>query len=71
MEARVILSMVLRKFDFTKVGLDGITEPEVYNVGFNLPRFRVLAYFECAQTRQITAKPVDGMRMRVSLAAAT
>ena len=32
LEAKIILAMVLPKFNFVKVGFDGITQEEVYNV---------------------------------------
>ncbi|KAI0154588.1 cytochrome P450 [Xylariaceae sp. FL1272] len=59
-EARVILACTARRYDFIKVGLGSITGVDkqgTYEIGDPL-----------YNTRQITSKPVDGMRMRVKLA---
>ncbi|KAI1264041.1 cytochrome P450 [Xylariaceae sp. FL1019] len=59
-EARVILACTARRYDFVKVGMGSITgidkqgTPEIGDPLYN--------------TRQISSKPVDGMRVRVKLA---
>ncbi|PHH82194.1 hypothetical protein CDD82_6752 [Ophiocordyceps australis] len=64
MEARVIIAVIARCFDFCKVGLgeldlDDKGEPVLGHDG----QYRVKS--EVYQTLQITAKPVDGIRMKV------
>lgn len=36
-EAKVILALTCREFDFEKVGYDGVTQEEVYDVSFSSP----------------------------------
>ncbi|KAK2615795.1 hypothetical protein N8I77_002522 [Diaporthe amygdali] len=63
-EARVVMALVARRFDFSKVGigaaiLDGATgQPEVGADG----QYKVAE--KMYNTREVTSKPVDGMRMR-------
>ncbi|KAH6611701.1 cytochrome P450 [Chaetomium sp. MPI-SDFR-AT-0129] len=63
-EARVIVAVVARRYDFVKVGLgeldlDGKGQPTLNDKG----QYRVKS--EMYNTTQVTAKPVDAMRMRV------
>ena len=41
-EIKVIVALVCREFDFEKVGFDGITQEEVYDV---TPRFFIFISF--------------------------
>ncbi|PLB44787.1 cytochrome P450 monooxygenase [Aspergillus steynii IBT 23096] len=63
-EARVILACIVRRYDFSKVGLGETDysangEPTLNNKG----QYKVLS--ELYDAREVTLKPVDGMRMRV------
>ncbi|KAK3368848.1 cytochrome P450 [Lasiosphaeria ovina] len=65
-EARVLIAMVARRYDFTKVGqgavaLDKAGEPELDGLG----QYKVVS--DMYQTREITSKPIDGIRMKVAL----
>ncbi|KAE8351569.1 cytochrome P450 [Aspergillus coremiiformis] len=66
LEARVILACAVRRYDFGKVGLgevvrDASGEPILSPTG----QYKVQS--ELYSTQQVTAKPVDGMRMQVRL----
>ncbi|KAH7311263.1 cytochrome P450 [Stachybotrys elegans] len=65
-EARVIIAMVACRYDFTKVGLG---EPALDDSGRPIlddkHQFKVKS--ELYPTLQITAKPIDGMRMKIKL----
>ncbi|KAJ8132862.1 hypothetical protein O1611_g762 [Lasiodiplodia mahajangana] len=68
MEARVIIAYAARRYDFIKIGLgealcDGDGRPIMDAQG----NFQVKA--PLYNTRQVTAKPVDGMRVKVKMAA--
>jgi len=68
LEARAIIALAARRYDFVKVGLgqlarDGDGEPRL-DVGSD--QYEVVE--ELYDTRQVTSKPVDGMLMRVKLA---
>jgi len=82
-EARVILACVVKRYDFTKVGLgrlavDANGQPTVnkhgqyevdrvmYNVSDFLPSIRSLRGANPQQTTNVTDKPVDGCRMKIS-----
>jgi cytochrome P450 len=65
-EARVIVAVVARRFDFVKVGLgefdlDNKGQPVLDEKG----QYKVKS--ELYQTIQVTAKPVDGMMVKVKL----
>lgn len=65
-EIRVIVASIARRFDFTKIGLgelalDRNNQPMLYDHG--IYKIKSLLY----STRQVNAKPVDGMRMKVRL----
>lgn len=88
-EARVIVAVVARRYDFVKVGLGELeldekgrgvlnekgqykTKSEMYNVSVQAPGVMVYRKRRSSaltsrqiKTQQVTAKPVDGMRMRV------
>ncbi|KAK3938018.1 putative sterigmatocystin biosynthesis P450 monooxygenase stcS [Diplogelasinospora grovesii] len=69
-EARVILAVVARRYDFAKVGLGEL----VFN-DEGLPLLNEKGQYkvksELYNTRQVTAKPVDGTRMKVKLTPAS
>jgi cytochrome P450 len=63
-EARVIIAAVARRYDFVKVGLGELDLDEKGQPVLNEKgQFKVKA--EMYNTQQVTAKPVDGMRMKV------
>ncbi|RJE25349.1 Cytochrome p450 [Aspergillus sclerotialis] len=66
LEARVILACAVRRYDFTKIGLGEIERDEK-----GQPILNEKGQFETASQlyniMQITAKPVDGTRVRVQL----
>ncbi|KAI0201797.1 cytochrome P450 [Astrocystis sublimbata] len=66
-ELKVIVAATIRRFEFNKVGLGQLTLDEK-----KLPVLddhgMAVARSEVYNTRQVNAKPVDGMRMRVSKA---
>ncbi|KAM7189863.1 Cytochrome P450 [Naviculisporaceae sp. PSN 640] len=66
-EARVIVAVVARRYEFIKVGLGELAEDEkgVPMLGDG-GRFKVKS--ELYTTRQVTVKPIDGMRMKVKFA---
>ncbi|KAI1455298.1 cytochrome P450 [Annulohypoxylon moriforme] len=66
-EIRVIIAAVARRFDFIKIGLgelalDSKNQPMLDDHG--IYKIKSLLY----STRQVNAKPVDGMKMKVKLA---
>ncbi|KAM7210434.1 cytochrome P450 52A11 [Rhypophila decipiens] len=66
-EARVLIALVVRRYDFTKVGLGAVGldengEAELDNCG----QKKVTA--DMYMTREVTSKPADGMRMKVKFA---
>ncbi|KAI1741307.1 cytochrome P450 [Xylaria scruposa] len=66
LEARVVVALVARHYDFVKVGLgefqvDGDGKPVLDEKG----RYKVTS--EMYPTRKVTPKPIDGMMMRVKL----
>ncbi|KAI0003480.1 cytochrome P450 [Xylariaceae sp. FL0662B] len=65
-EARVVIALVARRYNFAKVG---IGEPILDEN--NKPILDSKGYFKVASdmypTRQVTPKPIDGMMMRVTL----
>ncbi|KAI1656443.1 cytochrome P450 [Daldinia decipiens] len=66
-ELRVIIAVVARRYNFVKVGLGEIEMDEMnLPVRANGGRFKVKS--ELYNTRQVTSKPVDGMRMKVKIA---
>ncbi|KAK7917515.1 cytochrome P450 52A11 [Apiospora marii] len=68
-EARVIIALVVPRYDFSKVGLGELfTDDEGQPVlEKDTGQFKVKSHLY--QTRQITVKPVDAMSMRVKFAA--
>ncbi|KAI1420271.1 cytochrome P450 [Xylaria sp. FL1777] len=65
-ESRIILAYIARRYDFTKVGLGEIAydkngKPIIDDMGDY--QFKEPLY----STRQVTSKPVDGMRVKVVL----
>ncbi|KAI1078699.1 cytochrome P450 [Whalleya microplaca] len=66
-ELRVIIAVVARRYDFIKVGLGEIeTDEKHLPVIAHGGRFKIKS--ELYNTRQVTSKPVDGMRMKVRIA---
>ncbi|KAI0880264.1 cytochrome P450 [Annulohypoxylon maeteangense] len=66
-EIRVIVAAIARRFDFTKIGLGELALDEKNQPmldGNGIYKIKSLLY----NTRQVNAKPVDGMRMKVNLA---
>ncbi|KAF3015968.1 hypothetical protein E8E14_012832 [Neopestalotiopsis sp. 37M] len=66
-ELRVIIAAVVRRYDFVKVGLgelsfDAKGQPILNENGI------LVARSELYSTRQVNAKPVDGMKMKVKMA---
>ncbi|KAF7367262.1 Cytochrome P450 52A11 [Mycena sanguinolenta] len=66
-EARVLLALAVRRYDFVKVGtgapvLDDAERPILNEHG----QYQVTS--EMYQTRQVTSKPIDGMMMEVRFA---
>ncbi|KAH8203772.1 hypothetical protein TruAng_002065 [Truncatella angustata] len=66
MEAKIVLACIARHFDFIKVelgelDLDGEGKPEIDEKGFYRTKSTLFS------TDQVTAKPVDGMKMRVKI----
>ncbi|KAK4206888.1 cytochrome P450 [Rhypophila decipiens] len=71
MEARLVIALVARRYDFVKVGLGAVvldheTGQPVVDPTANGRRYKVAE--ELYTTRQVTQKPVDGMLMKVKLA---
>ncbi|KAI0540097.1 cytochrome P450 [Xylaria digitata] len=66
LEARVMVALVVRRYDFVKVGLGQLAVDEAGNpILEEQGRYKVVS--EMYPTRQVTPKPVDGMMMRVKL----
>ncbi|KAJ9641506.1 hypothetical protein H2199_005476 [Coniosporium tulheliwenetii] len=66
LEARVILACAVRRYDFVKVGMGELALDEKGRPVENAKgQYEVKS--ELFNTRQVTAKPVDHMRMRVKL----
>ncbi|GAB1313761.1 hypothetical protein MFIFM68171_03971 [Madurella fahalii] len=63
-EARVIVAAVARRYDFVKVGLGELELNEKGQPVVN-EKGQYKTKSELYNTQQVTAKPVDGMRMRV------
>ncbi|KAI1169481.1 cytochrome P450 [Nemania sp. FL0916] len=67
-ETRVVLALAVRRFDFTKIGIGAVSindksgQPEMGKHG----QYEVLE--EMYMKMQVTAKPVDGMIMKVKIA---
>ncbi|KAK8075558.1 hypothetical protein PG997_010221 [Apiospora hydei] len=69
MEARVVLALAARHFDFCKVGLGAVVRDEDGRPRLDADqRGRNQVGEELYMVRQITSKPVDGMMMTVGLA---
>ncbi|RYP79567.1 hypothetical protein DL770_006613 [Monosporascus sp. CRB-9-2] len=69
-EARVIIAVVARRYDFTKVGLGELaTDKEGRPVLQENGQYKTKSHLY--NTRQVTSKPVDGMKVRVKLASKT
>ncbi|KAK8123977.1 cytochrome P450 [Apiospora kogelbergensis] len=67
-EIRVIISLVVLRYDFIKVGMGELDKDDNGQpILDDAEQFRVKSHIY--PTRQITIKPVDGMRMRVKFAA--
>ncbi|EMR71667.1 putative cytochrome p450 protein [Eutypa lata UCREL1] len=65
-EARVIIAVVARRYDFTKVGLGEITrDKENQPILDGYGQYKVKSHLY--NTRQVTAKPVDGMKVKVKM----
>ncbi|KAK4108979.1 cytochrome P450 [Canariomyces notabilis] len=65
-EARVVIALVARRFDFVKVGIGELSLDESGKPILDAKgRFKVVS--EMYPTRQVTPKPVDGMMMRVKV----
>ncbi|XXH02119.1 hypothetical protein Hte_008487 [Hypoxylon texense] len=66
-ELRVIIATIARRYDFTKVGLGEIKKDSSgLSTAAKEGRFEVQS--ELYNTRQVTSKPVDGMKMKVKMA---
>lgn len=65
-EARVIVAMIARRYDFTKVGRGELVRDEKGGVVMN-ETGQCEVQSELYNVRQVTSKPVDGMRMTVRL----
>ncbi|KAI0896091.1 cytochrome P450 [Annulohypoxylon nitens] len=67
LEARVVVALVSRRYDFSKVGTGELSLDED-----GKPILDSMGYFKTASemypTRQVTPKPVDGMMIRVKIA---
>ncbi|RAL11559.1 cytochrome P450 [Aspergillus homomorphus CBS 101889] len=68
LEVRVILACTLRYFDFEKVGLGAVARDSAGEPVLDAERGRFEVVEELFNTMQVTAKPVDGMRMKVRFA---
>ncbi|KAK8037379.1 cytochrome P450 [Apiospora marii] len=68
-EARVIIALVVPRYDFSKVGLGELTTDDEGHpvLEKDTEQFKVKSHLY--PTRQITVEPVDGMSMRVEFAA--
>ncbi|RAH49986.1 cytochrome P450 [Aspergillus brunneoviolaceus CBS 621.78] len=68
LEVRVILACTVRRYEITKVGLGEVVRDEMGQPVMGA-QGQFAARRELFNTMQITAKPVDGTRVRVALAA--
>ncbi|KAI9150502.1 putative sterigmatocystin biosynthesis P450 monooxygenase stcS [Paramyrothecium foliicola] len=66
-EARIIIAAVARRYDFVKVGL-GEAELDDNGKPVFLENGQYKTKADLYPTQQITAKPVDGMRMKIQFA---
>ncbi|KAF2146341.1 uncharacterized protein K452DRAFT_340986 [Aplosporella prunicola CBS 121167] len=64
LEARVIIATAVHRYDFVKVGTGELRRDEDGKLVVNA-KGQYEVEHELFNTRQVTAKPVDGMRMRV------
>ncbi|KAH9909534.1 cytochrome P450 [Xylariomycetidae sp. FL2044] len=68
LESRIMIALVARKYDFSKVGLgESVLDEKGLPVLDVKGQFRVKS--ELYNTRRMTAQPADGTRMKVKLAA--
>ncbi|KAI1204237.1 cytochrome P450 [Annulohypoxylon truncatum] len=67
-EARVILALAVRRYDFVKVGLGEVVLGEDGRPSLDSAKAQYKVAEELYTTRQVTSKPVDGMMMKVRLA---
>ncbi|KAI1763246.1 cytochrome P450 [Hypoxylon sp. FL1150] len=68
LESRIIIAIVARKYDFTKMGLGGSALDEKGLPTLNdKGQYKVKS--ELYNTRRMTSKPVDGTMMKIKLAA--
>ncbi|KAI1089121.1 cytochrome P450 [Rostrohypoxylon terebratum] len=66
-ELRVIIAIIARRYDFTKVGLGEIkVDSSGLPAAAKEGRYEVQS--ELYNTRQVSSKPVDGMKMKVKMA---
>ncbi|KAK3316871.1 cytochrome P450 [Apodospora peruviana] len=67
LEVRVLIALVARRYDFTKVGIGApaLDDDGKSEIGSNGQKKAVLGMY---MTRKVTSKPVDGMKMKVKLA---
>ncbi|KUJ24522.1 cytochrome P450 [Mollisia scopiformis] len=64
LEARIVVALIARRYDFSKDGIGEITLDEARKPILDVKgRFKVAE--EMYQTRELVSKPVDGMMMRV------
>ncbi|KAK5655633.1 hypothetical protein OQA88_5564 [Cercophora sp. LCS_1] len=66
-EARVILAVVARRYDFVKVGTGEFEVDEKGRPVLDEEKGQFKVKSEMYSSQQVTAKPVDGMRVRVKL----
>ncbi|KAI1503597.1 cytochrome P450 [Biscogniauxia marginata] len=66
-EARVIIALTARRYDFVKVGLGEVVLDESGRPSLDNTKGQYRVTEELYTTRQVTSKPVDGMMMRVRL----
>ncbi|KAI0895396.1 cytochrome P450 [Annulohypoxylon nitens] len=66
-EARVIIAMTVRRYDFIKVGLGEVALDESGRPSFDSSKGQYRVSEELYPIRQVTSKPVDGMMMKVRL----
>ncbi|KAI1391550.1 cytochrome P450 [Hypoxylon trugodes] len=65
-ELRIIIAVIARRYDFTKIGLGEIKlDEDGLPILVDGNRFEVQS--ELYNTRQVTSKPVDGMKMKVKM----
>ncbi|KAI2471378.1 cytochrome P450 [Annulohypoxylon bovei var. microspora] len=66
-EARVIIALTVRRYDFIKVGLGEVALDESGRPSLDHSKGQYGMSEELYTTRQVTSKPVDGMMMKVKL----